>query len=205
MIKHQASEAELSWRFACAGEAIGFSAQSYDFDEPRAGVVDTGKKLASIMDTRTARAVKAGRIDRSLARVSAEDRALFADVFTPRSVASLAFDKALRVDRAGYVFCVVGALHWSPLAEKAREQRKCEALSLQAFVEGLLALEKGKQDEGLVARMRDEVLEFLAGAVARYDEVRVPGPRERPYVAKQDREGEDRGLGAAPELQDAAQ
>lgn len=182
----QAAESEISWRYACAGEAIGFSAQSYDFDEPRSRMVDAGKKLAVIMDDRRVRAAKAARVDRSLARVSAEDRALFRDVFTPRSVASLAFDKALRVDRAGYVFCVVGALHHSPLAEKAREQRKCERLSLQEFVEGLLSVEKGRQDEGLVARMRDEVLEVLDAALVRYDAVREVLPR---YCAKVDREG----------------
>lgn len=232
MYKYQAAEGEVSWLFAESGAAIGFGAQSYDPDG-RGGSVDGPDRrsvhMASLKNedksAQGARAGKAFRIRDSLARVSADDRALFEECYASRVLPPIAAREpdpdGKLVSRIGLFaarqeaqadaekrrsdltswltdasdgrhVCVVGALGRSSIAARAFAQvgGGGRARGPQTVGEYLTTL--SADNAALFKRVREEILVLLGAALARYDAVRTPGPKNR-YSAAEDRQTRLRG------------
>lgn len=118
----QAAESEISWRFACAGEAIGFSAQSYEPDRA-GGTIDPDRKSVPIVERQGSRAAKVMRINASLALVSADDRALFEECYVSRVLPPIA---AREPDPDGKLVARIGLFAARQEAQTDAEKRRSD-------------------------------------------------------------------------------
>lgn len=128
MIKHQASEAELSWRFSAAGAEMGFRTTFADPDSVGGGgrVSGDDRKSVLIVARYGKHAAKAMRIDASLGKVSADDRALFEDCFAPRVLPPI---PAREPDPDGKVVARIGLFAARQEAEADADKRRSDLTS----------------------------------------------------------------------------